>query len=434
MNKKEAKAMLTNRKVYVNGKSKEIQEKLFEIGFKWDEGQDTVISTNSAFLYTNEDSIMEDGDMMFFMRQPEKEISAEEILNIVIDKEFHYGDILINRTNNYLVVYQEKYDSGIISYKSCYDIGEKTLYVMDSPVCGSYTKYYDLANQEEQQILFDALKKEGYCWNDENKLIERSDSKFKDGDILSCLSFIFIYKKTISRNNVVSDCYFSRKTGNLRLLNQVTAGVNEMCNYATEEEKQILFNALEKKGKYWNSEKKCIENTKFKNGDIVSGGESCTLIYRGMDECGAILTDCFIFESDNLMTLSDKPDFGCGYTEEYHLASDYEKESFFNELKYTGKFLNDNNVLEDVKIVTKVKHEFKPFDKVLVKDKQIVASSTNKEDMENDDYEEELWSVDLFSDKRGDKFMCVGGEWDFCIPFEGNEKLLGTNKDINEND
>ena len=35
MTKEEAKEMLTNTKVYVNGKSKEIQEKLFEIGFKW---------------------------------------------------------------------------------------------------------------------------------------------------------------------------------------------------------------------------------------------------------------------------------------------------------------------------------------------------------------------------------------------------------------
>ena len=35
MTKEEAKKMLTNTKVYVNGKTKEIQEKLFEIGFSW---------------------------------------------------------------------------------------------------------------------------------------------------------------------------------------------------------------------------------------------------------------------------------------------------------------------------------------------------------------------------------------------------------------
>lgn len=41
VNKKEAHRMLSNIKVYVGGKSKEIQMKLFEAGFDWDYNEET---------------------------------------------------------------------------------------------------------------------------------------------------------------------------------------------------------------------------------------------------------------------------------------------------------------------------------------------------------------------------------------------------------
>lgn len=57
-------------------------------------------------------------------------------------------------------------------------------------------------------------------------------------------------------------------------------------------------------------------------------------------------------------------------------------------------------------------YNFKPFDKVLVRDK------------DND-----VWQINLFA------YICIGGDfkyqtitagWKQCIPFEGNEHLLGT--------
>lgn len=57
------------------------------------------------------------------------------------------------------------------------------------------------------------------------------------------------------------------------------------------------------------------------------------------------------------------------------------------------------------------KHQFKPFDKVLVRDSDI--------------YE---WKCDLFS-RLGDNdgvFICLTAWWSQCIPYEGNEHLLGT--------
>lgn len=56
-------------------------------------------------------------------------------------------------------------------------------------------------------------------------------------------------------------------------------------------------------------------------------------------------------------------------------------------------------------------YEFKPFDRVLTRD--------------NDT---EIWSVDIFSHIQGDefRFVTVGSCWRYCLPFEGNEHLVGT--------
>lgn len=56
------------------------------------------------------------------------------------------------------------------------------------------------------------------------------------------------------------------------------------------------------------------------------------------------------------------------------------------------------------------KHQFKPFDKVLVRD-----------------IDENEWECSLFShiDEEG-YYVCVGSWWIQCIPYVGNEHLLGT--------
>ena len=55
------------------------------------------------------------------------------------------------------------------------------------------------------------------------------------------------------------------------------------------------------------------------------------------------------------------------------------------------------------------KHEFQPKEWVLVRD---------------DDDEE--WTLNIFSHKSKDYFHCVSSMWEQCLPYEGNEALLGT--------
>lgn len=86
--KKEAHRMLSNIKVYVGGKSKEIQMKLFEAGFDWDYNKEKEVRHEDApFLYTNGDLILYGKDMIEFKGSEEKNMTAEEILNISIELE-----------------------------------------------------------------------------------------------------------------------------------------------------------------------------------------------------------------------------------------------------------------------------------------------------------------------------------------------------------
>lgn len=62
------------------------------------------------------------------------------------------------------------------------------------------------------------------------------------------------------------------------------------------------------------------------------------------------------------------------------------------------------------------KYEFKLFDKVLVRDE-----------------DDEIWDWDMFSLCYDGKYWCIGGVKQQCIPFEGNEHLLGTTDKPKEN-
>lgn len=64
----------------------------------------------------------------------------------------------------------------------------------------------------------------------------------------------------------------------------------------------------------------------------------------------------------------------------------------------------------------KPKTELKPFDKVLVRD-----------------YNDNEWKCDFFSNMNEHGYYnCINSWWHQCIPYEGNEHLLGTTKKTEE--
>ena len=84
MTQKEIDKFLANTKVYVNGKSREIQEKLFSLGYCWRIGVSTEVKCEKdpfIFIY-KEYSISCTNDMRTFTRSEYREITAEEILSL----------------------------------------------------------------------------------------------------------------------------------------------------------------------------------------------------------------------------------------------------------------------------------------------------------------------------------------------------------------
>ena len=96
---------------------------------------------------------------------------------------------------------------------------------------------------------------------------------------------------------------------------------------------------------------------------------------------------------------------------EIRLATEEEKQQLFDALEKEGKAWD----AEKKQIVDlKPKVELKPFDKVLVRD-----------------FRSQAWQVSLFGYKDSDSYYCCNGcGWNQCIPYIGNESLLGTTKDV----
>ena len=83
MTREEINKFLANTKVYVAGKSKEIQKKLFTLGYEWNEGGTNVVFTECPFLYINNKHHISYGcDMHVFIEHKHREITAEEIISL----------------------------------------------------------------------------------------------------------------------------------------------------------------------------------------------------------------------------------------------------------------------------------------------------------------------------------------------------------------
>ncbi len=92
---------------------------------------------------------------------------------------------------------------------------------------------------------------------------------------------------------------------------------------------------------------------------------------------------------------------------EIRLATDLEKLQLFDMLTVKGKYWD----AEKKQIVNiKLEDKLKPFDKVLVRNG-----------------ERQAWQISLFGYKTClDYYCCNGSSWSLCIPYKGNEHLVGT--------
>lgn len=237
------------------------------------------------------------------------------------------GDVLVSNNGKVKVIFDKFRSNTYLSF-----IGK---YHIDSLECnnpyyqheGEYaTVNFKLEEVDAAQTYINIIEERlGGKLNRETLKIEKAQS-FKDGDIVTIMphigeKLIYLFKAEDDEK------YYGHAflDGNIAIINEDSYCLKDFCTArpSTEEEKMMLFEALAKKGKAWDSEKK----------EIVD---------------------------------------------------------------------------------LKPKVELKPFDKVLVRDSK-------------SDY----WRANLFGyiDRDG-YYRCVYANWIFCIPYEGNESLLGTTNDV----
>jgi hypothetical protein len=156
----------------------------------------------------------------------------------------------------------------------------------------------------------------------------------------------------------------------------------------------------------------------FEDGDIVirEGDDvfgSFILPYRGTNEEGGILTEVYLYYFPYSLNIKKGIDCGCGYIEDYRLATEEEKQKLFVALEKEGKRWNaETKQVEDIE-----NKSFKPKDWCLMR----TAS----------DY---AWCLCQFSNMDSESYVAIGGAMhEYCIPYNDETKhILGTTEDAPE--
>lgn len=215
---------------------------------------------------------------------------------------------------------------------------------------------------------------------------------FKDGDVvtykLKGSLVAFIYKERITTTLVKS--HFALYIQNMGFcIDGDIALKEEDIVFATEEEKQKLFDAIKTNGYKWNAETKTLEKLvvpKFKVGDRIKHrltGDVYRVLFILSNECGGGVY--------NVVT-----------TNEIGKIIDIEEQDNYELLP--NKFDPEN---------------LKPFDKLLCR-------------MNNDD----IWGISLFeryAPTNPYPFFCIQDCFSQCVPYnEETKHLLGTNNEAPE--
>lgn len=246
-------------------------------------------------------------------------------------------------------------------------------------------------------------------------------SKFawKKGDVLKNTA----YEERVIFDGFLNDDYtYFKGKHPLDCSNKLNITYHEECNCFTgnyrlesEDAAQTYIKTIEEKlGGKLNRQTLKIEKAQpeFKDGDVVciSGmGYLAYGIVKSIDNSSKkleyyALNDMSTLKTDDWLSFEDKQIQSITETQQIIL---------FDALAKEGKTW-DAVKKQIVDLKTKV--ELRPFDRVLVRNRNT-----------------HHWEADLFgfkSDGANILYHCVGGFWKICIPYEGNEHLLGTTKDV----
>lgn len=147
----------------------------------------------------------------------------------------------------------------------------------------------------------------------------------------------------------------------------------------------------------------------FKDGDIITFKDRIIIIYNNSIEKYPNRTEIYYHAclKEGELTVNEYL-MSCGFGEGWYSSTEEEKQQLFDALEKEGKAWD-----AEKKQIVDIKKElqFKPFEKVLVRDSI-----------------DDVWRASFFSHIKEDdgRYVTTCLSWKFCIPYEGNEHLLGT--------
>lgn len=283
--------------------------------------------------------------------------------------------------------------------------GSVTLYVVTDACDAFQVKHH---NKEPWFDKDGKLYKEGVlCIYPSKSMRDWEKFSWKKGDVLiSDCGFMCIFKEWASDDYTkFNGCYFNG------MPNTETAKYSKLDNNIAYGYIRDIEN---KCGGKLNLETLEIEKSEFKDGDIIKmtwDKYSAMVIFWEYSNFGKGFDSHVFF---NIKTKIIEYNIHGHILQDSILrfATEEEKKQLFSALEKEGKAWDAGKKMI---IDLKQKVEFKPFDKVVVR-----CSEADR------------WSIDFFSYKAPNGYICTGDAWfGYCLPYnEETAKLIGTTKNM----
>jgi hypothetical protein len=270
---------------------------------------------------------------------------------------------------------------------------------------------------------------------------------FKDGDIIAKDEFIVIFSHSkrsevkVNEQVVYYHCYLGGSRG-FKSAKGSGVGYISDFRFATDEEKQKLFYAIKANGYKWNAETKTLEKIivpKFKAGDKIKEKNerfpSTRTIYNYVEGIGYSTT------IHDWVRIEDQDNWELVPTHKFKVGDKIVKKDIPTECWYVQGVDTNCNSDYFYYIVAKGKIanlHFKDQDEwELVPNKFDISTLKAYDKVLVRDGNDEAWVNAFFGfcDNVTYKtciFVTGNENWCQCIPYEGNEHLLGTNNDCDE--
>ena len=187
------------------------------------------------------------------------------------------GDILVNKDAKVHIIFDGFDDDTYKNFHGQYYLWEEGGSIVSFEEDENYmqTSDFNKANKEDAQEYIHKIEKElGGNLNMETLEIEKPQTEFKDGDIVTMhkknCDIVLIFNRLRTEGSFYYYAFHALQTNNTGVIDCHTTlscawtFFEGKMDFATESEKQQLFDALEKEGKVWDAEKKLIVDLKPK--------------------------------------------------------------------------------------------------------------------------------------------------------------------------